>query len=319
MTEWNGTWHPIADKAPMRSEEELRKMADGIAEGGQQYPCLMTPDGVGLDGRNRVAACRIAGVEPSWQVTETDPLTVIRECSDQRQWSTGQHAMFVALTLTGQGKRKAGQWKRGSVPEAPDIQGSLNTGAWREAMKCAGTVLDWLPDLADDVLSGDLALDAAYQKAKNERDRREADEVAEVQRRAWTAALPDDLAALVDSGVRKLADAMAESDARDVVARIDETRNGDGAPAPSFADRVQSGALTWIEARKLAEEWRDDRAESIERDHGRLIKVTDGWGSVRIVRDDPTSPYVRDLLESLSEHRRNAVQDIIRELNGDSE
>src|SRR5262249_2423538 len=32
----------------------------------------------------------------------------------------------------------------------------------------AGVVLDWLPDLADEVLLGSLALDAAYQEARQE-------------------------------------------------------------------------------------------------------------------------------------------------------
>ena len=48
---WAGTWHPVAERFPMLAEEELRRLADSITETGQLHPCLMTPVGTGLDGR----------------------------------------------------------------------------------------------------------------------------------------------------------------------------------------------------------------------------------------------------------------------------
>src|SRR5690606_28971309 len=151
-----------------------------------------------------------------------------------------------------------GRWKRGSVPDPGDNQISLNIGAWREAMVRAGIILDWLPQLADEVLSGTLALDAAYTRAKEERDiqRSKASKLDQ---------LPDDLRALVEAGVRDIDDAVQEVHDRKVVGDIDAKRTADGAPPPTFTERAEDGSLTWAEARKLAEEWARERQESLAR------------------------------------------------------
>jgi hypothetical protein len=56
--------HPFAEMFPMLPEEQLRELADDIAENGQIYPITVDEQGVLLDGRNRAAACKLAGVEP---------------------------------------------------------------------------------------------------------------------------------------------------------------------------------------------------------------------------------------------------------------
>lgn len=78
-------------------------------------------------------------------------------------WSCGGSswwAMAAGLYLAELGRRKNGRWQRGSVPEPPHNPGTLDTG-WAEQMRQVGLVLDYLPGLADDVLTGSLALDAA--------------------------------------------------------------------------------------------------------------------------------------------------------------
>lgn len=55
--------HPAADLFPMLSESELSALAEDIRANGQIEPIVVF-DGMVLDGRNRVAACRIARVEP---------------------------------------------------------------------------------------------------------------------------------------------------------------------------------------------------------------------------------------------------------------
>ncbi len=75
-------------------------------------------------------------------------------------------------------------------------------------------MLDHRPDLADEVLVGRLPLDNAYQQAKAAKD--ESEEHADI-----LAHLPDDLAALVESGVRDIDDALSEVEDRDTVSEID--------------------------------------------------------------------------------------------------
>ena len=57
-------WHPIASVFPMLSDEELQALADDIRAHGLKEP-VTTFEGKILDGRNRAAACLIAGVELS--------------------------------------------------------------------------------------------------------------------------------------------------------------------------------------------------------------------------------------------------------------
>lgn len=57
--------HPVADLFPMMSSAELRELADDIMRDGQIQPVVLLGDQI-LDGRNRLAACRLAGVAPTF-------------------------------------------------------------------------------------------------------------------------------------------------------------------------------------------------------------------------------------------------------------
>lgn len=305
---WNGEWHPFAERFPMLSEQELRDMAESIKETGQLHACVMNPDGLGLDGRNRVAACRIAGVEPEWTVNAGNPMSIIIAANVHHRFlSTGQRAMAVAVELADKGMRQNGRWKRGSIPEAPDSMGSHNT--WLQAVSNAGVILDWLPHLADDVLAGSLALDSAFTQAKDKRD-------VETANAEKLSHLPDDLAALVESGVRDVDGALAEVRDRETVAQIDEVRNADGAPAPTFADRAEDGSISWSEAATLAQQWQEERTEAIRRNQDRLRQVISGWSAVRTVADSPENPYVKAIVDGLGDRDQEDLHLILKQITG---
>lgn len=66
--------HPVASLFPMIGDEELQALADDIKENGQREPIIvayldeaMLDEPVVIDGRNRFAACEIAGVEPEFK------------------------------------------------------------------------------------------------------------------------------------------------------------------------------------------------------------------------------------------------------------
>ncbi|MFJ7590836.1 ParB N-terminal domain-containing protein [Streptomyces sp. NPDC097617] len=65
--------HPFADTLPMLDQDELHDLAESIKTEGLHHPIVLDPDGVLVDGRNRLAACKIAGVEPA-----SPPTTAIR-------------------------------------------------------------------------------------------------------------------------------------------------------------------------------------------------------------------------------------------------
>ena len=66
--------HPIASLFPMIGDDELQALADDIKAHGQREPIIvayldeaMLHEPVVIDGRNRFAACELAGVEPEFK------------------------------------------------------------------------------------------------------------------------------------------------------------------------------------------------------------------------------------------------------------
>lgn len=171
--------HPYADRFPMLGAEELDRLAADIAENGLNSPIVLDGEGRILDGRNRWAACDLAGVTPDTITFDGDDEAafVLSVNVARRHMTTGQQAMSTALVLSDAGKRENGRWKRGSVVQDSELPGR----AWQVAMNQAGAILDNAPELADDVVFGILALDAAFRQAEQARDA-ERQNLAEIER-----------------------------------------------------------------------------------------------------------------------------------------
>lgn len=77
--------HPIADVWPMMDEAKLAELADDIRKNGQLVPVWLY-EGKILDGRNRWAACKIAGVEPKTkEYTGDEPTAFAVSLNDRRR------------------------------------------------------------------------------------------------------------------------------------------------------------------------------------------------------------------------------------------
>jgi hypothetical protein len=89
--------HPIADAWEMMSEDKLAELAEDIRKNGQLLPVWIY-EGKILDGRNRWAACKIAGVEPNTkEYTGNSPAAFAVSLNDRRRHSTkGQLAAAAA-------------------------------------------------------------------------------------------------------------------------------------------------------------------------------------------------------------------------------
>lgn len=169
--------HPSANVLPMLSDDELDQLADSIRQDGLLQPLVLTPDGALLDGRNRLEACRRAGVEPAFVVHDGDPVSFVAAANvHRRHMSTGARAVAIAIMLKDAGRRRNGRWQRGSVPKPPDTPES-GSKAWHNQMHLAGRVLDNAPDLAPSVIAGTTSLHAAAEEA-NRRAQRAAAEAA---------------------------------------------------------------------------------------------------------------------------------------------
>ena len=164
--------HPYADKFPMLPEGELQELAESIRENGLRHPVVITADGLILDGRNRAAACRLIGITPETVIYEGDDLAeyVIDSNITRRNMSTGARAMATALVLAADGRRKDGKWIYGEL----DFEKSQNVSTLRSYLSRAGVILDWVPDVAQEVAGGALNIDYAYEQAVAERDKVDA-------------------------------------------------------------------------------------------------------------------------------------------------
>lgn len=165
--------HEYANVMPMLSGDGLNDMAASIQRNGLLDPIVVTPEGLILDGRNRREACRLAGVEPTVVVYDGDPAEYVRAKNNQRRHlSLGQRAMADAVVLQKDGRRVEGRWTRGSVvnPEIANPEfGISESKTWQNEMSRAGIILDYTPELADDVIQGRMKLDKAFGMAEEKR------------------------------------------------------------------------------------------------------------------------------------------------------
>ncbi|WP_282697784.1 ParB N-terminal domain-containing protein [Streptomyces sp. CC208A] len=84
---------------PMLDEEGLQALADDIRTHGLLRPVVLDSEGRILDGKNRLRACEIAGVEPAYTTYDgDDPSTFALTVNTQRRSPTkDQLAMIYAM------------------------------------------------------------------------------------------------------------------------------------------------------------------------------------------------------------------------------
>lgn len=202
---FQGEVHPLADMFPMLAADDLADLAESIAEHGQRDPIILDANGRLIDGRNRLRACEIAGADPVFLTIASlsDDAAVAAFINDKnterRHLSPGQRAVGRALMLAAQGKRKDGRWERGLMKNDQNLDRSDQV-----AMAKAGVLVDHDTAMgttfAQQVLTGDLALDAAHRRImqirKAEEDAAKQAEI-DAERLAELDALDPRLAELV--------------------------------------------------------------------------------------------------------------------------
>ena len=109
-----------------------------------------------VDGRNRRAACKIAGVIPDTRELNGEDATayVLSANIHRRHMTKGQRAMAVAKIYPEPGR---GRGKKDPAKETEKVSYSR--------IKVARYVLQYAPDIAPNVLNGLASLDDAYKAA----------------------------------------------------------------------------------------------------------------------------------------------------------
>lgn len=91
--------HPISDVWPMMDEAKIAELADDIRKNGQLVPVWLY-EGKILDGRNRWAACMIAGVDPKTKEYKGDePTAFAVSLNDRRRHMNKGSLAAVAAEL----------------------------------------------------------------------------------------------------------------------------------------------------------------------------------------------------------------------------
>jgi hypothetical protein len=201
--------HPLAAIFPMLSDEELADLAEDIKENGLLHPIVRTVHGVIVDGRNRVVACDIAGVEPEFEdrVVDDDEARALIVSANlkRRNMTKGQQAMALAIIYPEPtpGKRN-------------DLSGHLigsakERHALSERLSVARAVFRAAPDdLTPQVVAGIITLDKAYLDVI----KRQQDASGEAARLARLRQLAPDLVDLVTEERMTLGEALAAANQR---------------------------------------------------------------------------------------------------------
>lgn len=149
----------------MLREDELAELAADIAATGLRHSIVLH-DGMVLDGRNRLAACTIAGVEPTFvgfEGTDDDALAFVQsENNARRHQSKGSLAASWALSMLAAGRRADGTW---DFRKRKDLDAFNRT--WRQQL---GVIADHAPHLLIAVRDDTMSLNAAYAEAERARD-----------------------------------------------------------------------------------------------------------------------------------------------------
>lgn len=195
--------HPAAALFPMLADGELRALAEDIAANGLRNPIVLY-EGAILDGRNRLAACAIAGVEPDYVEYEGDSPTayVVSVNLQRRHLSTSQRAAIAAEMLPlfeAEARKRQATSTGGATPQlkenlpeavqARDEAGRLLDVSGRSVSE-AKAIREAAPEVFERVKAGDISVNLAAQVAELPKEERQAvaeaspEEVREVARDA---------------------------------------------------------------------------------------------------------------------------------------
>lgn len=154
--------HPIADLFPMMLDDELQNLAADIQANGLIQPIVVDDAGQVVDGRNRLAACKLAGVEPNFEkLNGRDPVAYIVSANlARRNLSKGQQAMALAIIYP---EPERGRGKKDGAKKGAET----SSFSYRRVQE-ARIVLRHSRKLAEDVIKGTTPLDEALGIVKDE-------------------------------------------------------------------------------------------------------------------------------------------------------
>ncbi len=225
--------HPFAELFPAMEGEELQALADDIKANGQRAPATLF-DGKVLDGRNRIAACKLIGIEAKTrEYSGKDPLEFVLSVNlHRRHLTTSQRALVASKLATLRDGQKASSANLPSSNTQQEAAKRLNVST-----RSVGDarVVEKDKKLAKQVANGSKSVHAAA------REVRKKEEEKEVRRDSTGYAIPEELWALWDRREEVQSILTAISKARGALRGVMEAQ-GQGEPDPLYFHANVSGA-----------------------------------------------------------------------------
>ena len=218
--EWIGEYpvHPVASLFPMIDDESLNALAEDIKKNGQREPIIvayldeaMIDEPAVIDGRNRFAACGLAGVEPEFKFVmslndrELSPQVIadwiISHNLHRRHLTTSQKAMVgqgylnylkeeakkrqlstLKQNATDSVGRKSAQREVDNYSTRSAVQAGKLVGVSKDSIRDADFVVKNDPELAQQVRDSKVTVSAAAKRireALNPKPKQTPEQVAE--------------------------------------------------------------------------------------------------------------------------------------------
>lgn len=210
--------HPLAALFPSLPSDDLQSLADDIGANGLIHPIVIDDAGLLIDGRMRLAACEIVGVEPTFEALNGRDASafIVSANLNRRNMKKGQQA--IALAMIYPEPEKGGRGKNADARKAAESAGFSG-----RLLTQARSILRHFHALAKEVLADITPFDAAL---KTVEAARQASSSVDAQMNRLRSGAPD-IAAMVDDERLTLQAGMAELEQRQrqIIRCIDDARS----------------------------------------------------------------------------------------------
>jgi hypothetical protein len=154
--------HPLAEIFPLIDDAGLKELADDIHKNGLRQ-AIVTYEGKILDGRNRLAACKIAGIEPRLvEFTGDDPLSYVISLNlNRRHLDTSQRAMVAAKIATleiGANQHRVGKF---ADPPTQAAAAKMMNVSERSVRNAKSVIDSGAPEIIAKMERGEVSVSAA--------------------------------------------------------------------------------------------------------------------------------------------------------------
>lgn len=183
--------HPALTILPMMNVADLKSLAENIKANGLREP-IHLHQGMVIDGRNRLSACHIAGVEPHYQTAELGTLLpvqyVLQQNLSRRNLTKSQLAAVGALSSELM-RTDILQLKRQGKPTPVALGECLRDTLGKALGIPSKTVQDAInirkenPDLFQRLWAGEISLLAALGRMQTSGPQRHAERIGNHQKR----------------------------------------------------------------------------------------------------------------------------------------